>query len=405
MYQWATATPFLGGGGAKQREAAKVDSVIPGPDVGPAVPLPPASDSPPPSGPLDMIVVGLGPAGAALAHRASLRGWNVLGIDPEPAWRNTYGLFTDELPDWLPDPPVETLSTPSVIGESEHHPGREYAILDNDALRNRFLTFPTINEAAGDIGRNRVRVNDEAHVADIVVDARGGTDMEGPVQQAYGVVLKDDAAPVWMDLRPLEGTETPTFHYQIPVSGGTLHEETSLIHQGPLPWSALRDALRQRIGDHPDTEVMASETVLIPMTAMAEVDSTGPVPFGARAGFVNPISGFSVATSFDLADPTLDALSLIIRGDTLNRLPWMALRYRLDQWLLSIGQQVLLELDAGKLPGFLEKVFTLSTAEQKRFLRLGDPVGTARGMLRIFLACDRNLRRSILRAVVSRSQR
>ncbi|MCK7637014.1 lycopene cyclase family protein [Corynebacterium pygosceleis] len=353
----------------------------------------------------DMIVVGLGPSGAALAHRASLRGWDVLGVDPQPVWRNTYGLFTDELPDWLPDPPVESLSTPSVIGESEHHPDREYAILDNDALRRRFLTFPTIIGAAAEVGRRRVRVNNRTHVADIVVDARGATETEGPVQQAYGVVLHDEAAPVWMDLRPLEHGTTPTFHYQIPVRGGMLHEETSLVHQGPLPWEVLRNALRQRIGDHPDAEVIASEKVLFPMNAPADIDPTGPVPFGARAGFINPISGFSVATSLELTDPTLDTLSSIIRGGTQHRLPWMTPRYRADRRLLSIGQQVLLELDPDELPLFLEKVFTLSRTEQKRFLHLGDPVGTMRGMLRIFLACDRHLQRKIIRAVVSRSQR
>ncbi|MEZ2121282.1 lycopene cyclase family protein [Corynebacterium sp. CCM 9203] len=347
----------------------------------------------------DMIVVGLGPAGAALAHRAHRRGWNVLGVDPREEWPNTYGIFSDELPDWLPDPPAAARSIPVIIGARVYTPGREYLILDNQKLRNRFLTFPVLISRATTVARHHVCADGHTMQARVVIDARGvDPGRASAFQQAFGVVIDDDAPPVWMDLRQVPDTTEATFHYQIPVSGGVLHQETVLVRNSRLPWSELETALRQRIGDFTAHRIVRSEAVLIPMDRNSRrpvID--GPVPFGARAGFITPISGFSVATSLSLVEPTLDALAAAaMSGGTPQKLPWHTFRYRTDRYLMRMGQRVLKDLDKYEFPDFMELVFRLDTSSQRRFLSPGDPVGTLRGMMRIFIHSDTRLRFRIL---------
>lgn len=48
--------------------------------------------------PVDLVVVGGGPAGLAVAQRVSAEGLKVLSIDPEPrsVWPNNYGVWVDE---------------------------------------------------------------------------------------------------------------------------------------------------------------------------------------------------------------------------------------------------------------------------------------------------------------------
>ena len=55
----------------------------------------------------DLLVVGAGPAGRALAHRACVAGLAVTVVDPAPdqEWTATFGLFGDDLPLWI-DPRV-----------------------------------------------------------------------------------------------------------------------------------------------------------------------------------------------------------------------------------------------------------------------------------------------------------
>ena len=62
---------------------------------------------------VDLIVVGLGPAGAALAYRAATHyGWRVLGIDPTTSWDKTLGVWVSDIPTWLAHLPV-IRSTPA----------------------------------------------------------------------------------------------------------------------------------------------------------------------------------------------------------------------------------------------------------------------------------------------------
>lgn len=99
---------------------------------------------------MHIAVLGLGPAGSVLAHRAVARGWTVDGYDPAcrdtdgsptlPEWRSTYGLPVAALPDWANSLiPFSSVSP----GLSAHTPGHRvldyggYGMVDRTALRER----------------------------------------------------------------------------------------------------------------------------------------------------------------------------------------------------------------------------------------------------------------------------
>ena len=83
----------------------------------------------------EVLVVGGGPAGRALAAECAARGLTVTLVDPAPhaPWRATYAAWLDELPAGLP-PPAATAQG-RVIARTTHILDRTYAVLDVAALR------------------------------------------------------------------------------------------------------------------------------------------------------------------------------------------------------------------------------------------------------------------------------
>lgn len=84
------------------------------------------------------VVLGLGPAGRAAAHRAAARGWEVLAIDPAGgagSMPSTIGVWTRQLPGWLPDAAVAARFRPLVIdADGRERRLDEYAVLDTGVL-------------------------------------------------------------------------------------------------------------------------------------------------------------------------------------------------------------------------------------------------------------------------------
>ena len=85
----------------------------------------------------DVLVVGAGPAGRALAAATAGRGLRTMLLDasPEAPWRATYGCWADELPAELPASVVAARAAGRAVALSEHRLGWEYAVLDVPALR------------------------------------------------------------------------------------------------------------------------------------------------------------------------------------------------------------------------------------------------------------------------------
>lgn len=279
-------------------------------------------------------VVGLGPAGRALAHRLLVRGVDVLAVDPAPekVWEATYGGWLGQVPAWLlegsPDV-VASTSRRTVLRAHGQHTllagGAEaYAVLDNASLHR------ALDLAGAEIRREVVEDADLPGLAPVVVDCRGARqELEAeprPMQSAFGVRVEPPvAAPllggadaVLMDWRPFDGASAwgeraPSFCYVIPLGDRVLVEETSLAAEPAMSLDELRRRLQVRLGRY-DIQVSDDvqrdvEHVMIPMLP----PSPGPVPrFGASSGELNPITGYSVFGSLASADAT--AAELVATG-------------------------------------------------------------------------------------------
>lgn len=86
---------------------------------------------------MDVLVVGGGPAGLALAGACGRLGLvtGLLDRAPERPWLATYGMWSRELPADLPASVIAARAAGRAIALTEHRLGWEYAVLDVRALR------------------------------------------------------------------------------------------------------------------------------------------------------------------------------------------------------------------------------------------------------------------------------
>ena len=290
----------------------------------------------------DLAVVGLGPAGRALASRAAAHGLSVLALDPRPdaVWAPTYGIWGDELGS-LPESVVRArVRGPELRARGRHTLHRDYLVLDNAALQ-RELPLDGV-----DVRRARLEDSDLSDLrgarpgqARVVVDARGARP-EGPVpedpapmQTAFGIVVDaDEASPVldgapgllmdwrtdWAEHGAARGT--PTFLYAIPLGAGrVLLEETCLAAAPGMTIPELKRRLRRRLlsrGVRPDVidEPLEREIVRIPMRGRGQRPPEGILAVGTAGRGSNLVTGYSVAHSLARADTLATALAAAAEG-------------------------------------------------------------------------------------------
>ncbi|HIW29792.1 MAG TPA: hypothetical protein H9987_07240 [Candidatus Luteococcus avicola] len=312
----------------------------------------------------DVAVLGLGPAGRALAHRLVVAGASVLAIDPSPQrpWRATYGGWRDHLPDWLGAEVIGASSDRTdLVARSQHRLPGTYQVLDNDALRT-LLDLGGATVRAAHLSAAQARTLD----ARIVVDCRGnlrGAVPGAPIQTAHGLKLTADvgrmllgeADAVLMDWRPFDGAlawgvRRPSFCYVIPLPDGrVLAEETCLAGRPPIERTELAHRLGVRLGragvEARHWRGAQVERVHIPMLPPpAEV----PNRFGAAGAEVNPITGYSVFASLAAAD---DAARSLLATGSLPDVPRPWRRIALEGLLQLDGRGTVNLFDAfGRLP-------------------------------------------------------
>ncbi|MFC7428586.1 lycopene cyclase family protein [Nocardia tengchongensis] len=183
---------------------------------------------------IDVCIVGLGPTGRALAHRAMRAGLFVTAIDarPQRLWSPTYTCWVDELPEWLPSSVIAArLEAMTAWTSREHRIERPYCVLSNQGLRDAL----PLDDATVLTGR-AVRVDaHEVELADgTIVGAAMVFDTRGlpPVKQrravsAHGIFVPAQAAVpmvgdgegLLLDWRASNGTgpqEPPSFLYAVP---------------------------------------------------------------------------------------------------------------------------------------------------------------------------------------------
>ncbi|MCB0926034.1 MAG: lycopene cyclase family protein [Mycobacterium sp.] len=380
-------------------------------------------------GGVDVLVVGAGPAGMALAAACQRRGLatGVLDPDPDRPWTATYGTWSQELPADLPASLVAARAEGRAIAKTEHRLGWEYSVLDVPALQSHFATLAAgvrfhSGRAVGLRERGAVALADGSELrASVVVDAGGRwrpldrtpSPGEPAEQTAFGLILDQEiAAPLitpgealFMDWRADHGEGGwPTFLYVVPLGGGrVLVEETSLARRPGLPLSALRRRLHARLSHH---------GIFPPNNARAErvsfrVDhprhqGSGVLGFGAAAPLIHPATGFSVATSLQLAPRVAEAIAAHLPNGPDSALAaarevvWPRAA-KLVHRIRRIGLEALLRLPPSEVQGFFEQFFALPERHRWTYLTARDDIrGNLATMGCLFRESDNRLRRFLV---------
>lgn len=360
-------------------------------------------------------VLGAGPAGRALTHRLVSAGLPVTLVDPRPdrPWRATYACWTDELPHWVGSDVIAAQVDGVVVTAGTRRTiARGYCVLDTAALQQR-LTIDGAHLVRGRVGaasRDSVLLTDGATLrADVVIDCRGPRTQGVPRQTAFGVVVDastaapflDGSEAVLMDWRAgfIRAPSLPSFLYTVPLGNGEyLLEETCLAGYPALSVGALRARLADRLGGMP-AGVRRTEHVafgLLGATRRPWRDS--PHTFGARGGFMNPTTGYSVAASLAAVDPL--TRTVVGGGDPADAL-WPD-RARAVYALRLRGLGVLLRLDETQMTMFFDAFFTLPIEAQRSYLSSRDDlVGTLRAMSRVFATARPGLQIRLTRGTIA----
>ncbi|MGB1002523.1 MAG: lycopene beta cyclase [Prochlorococcaceae cyanobacterium] len=403
--------------------------------------------------PVDVLVLGGGPAALCIASELNQRGVAVAGIAPDPVddpWPNTYGIWADELKmvgleHLLEHRWSDTVSYfgagGSTAQDQSHAHGIDYGLFDRAALQRYWL-----ERADGVVWHQdtaeRVELNGAITSvsfgsgttlqARLVIDASGSRTPhirrpdQGPVagQAAYGVVGRFSQPPIEADrfvlmdyrcdhLSEQQRSEPPTFLYAMDLGDGVFFvEETSLALAPGVPYDVLKQRLQQRLEQRgvAITEVIHEEFCLFPMNLPLPDRSQPLLAFGGAASMVHPASGYMVGALLrrgpDLAQALAEALANPALGSAaLARRGWQAL------WPIELVlRHQLYQFGLGRLMGFNEALlrthfatfFSLPRDEWFGFLTNTLPLPRLmRVMLRLFAMSPWELRRGLVLGVPS----
>ncbi len=396
---------------------------------------------------MDVLVIGAGPAGLALAAALASHGLRVQGLTPTPPtthWINTYGIWRDEL---------EPLSLTHLLGHAwsdcvVYAAGRElalprvYGLLDNDRLQAHLLAqaerggvvWHEGTAAAVEHGPTHSQVRTTAgavYTARLVVDASGHRPalVQRPAlaqpafQAAYGVVGRFSAPPVGpgrlvlMDYRADHLTPAerqagpPTFLYAMDL-GDDLYfvEETSLAHAPAVPFDQLQGRLERRLRAQ-GVEMRQGQHVehcLFPMNLPLPDLRQPVVGFGGAASMVHPASGYLVGAVLKRAPHLAQTVARALDGPArppaeTARMAWRALWPPAEvrkRRLYLFGLHTLLRLDEALLNAFFAAFFQLPPTDWAGYLSntLTTPALLST-MLRLFRLSPPAVRRQLARSV------
>lgn len=366
----------------------------------------------------DLVVLGLGPAGRALAHRAAAAGLGVVAVDPAPdrPWTPTYAAWADELPPWVGGEVAASRTRPTAWTTRPRPVEREYVVLDNPALHCALHLDGVRVHADRAVrldGRSVVLGDGTELHADTVADCRGlRTDPALAEQTAFGVVVPaetarpavGEASALFMDWRRDNGAPSdapPSFLYAAPLGGDRfLLEETCLVGLPALALPVLRERLHTRLAARgvPPPQGAPVERVRFPVQAPAAASFA----FGARGGLAHPGTGYSVAASLAAADTVVAAL---VAGDDPATALWSR-PARAVRALRDVGLRALLALPPQRVPEFFDDFFALPAPAQRAFLSdRDDPTAVAAAMWALFRRAPMPVRRTLVGAALPRRSR
>lgn len=401
--------------------------------------------------------MGAGPAGTALAAALCEQGLRVVGVapgGPHPRWRNTYGIWEDELvPPALTHLLGRRWSQVSVnLGGADLALGRTYGLFDNARLQAHLLdrcaqggmhwhddaAVAVQHHADGQGGGHSevITQRGQSLCARLVVDAAG----HAPVfvqrnraatvayQAAYGIVGTFSAPPVGpeqmmlMDYRADHLTaagrtaEPPTFLYAMDLGDGRhFVEETSLAHAPAVPLPLLEERLHLRLA-HAGIRLLETHEVercLFPMNLPLPPFDQPVLGYGGAASMVHPASGYQVGAALLRAPVVARALAAALDTPTaspanLARAGWDALwpSHRLrNHRLYLFGLENVLRFDVAQTQDFFRTFFRLPYAQWSGYLSntLTTPelMGT---MLNLFGRAPARVRTSLATSVFDHPQ-
>lgn len=403
--------------------------------------------------PVDVLVLGGGPAALCIASELNQRGVAVAGIAPDPVdapWPNTYGIWADELKmvgleHLLEHRWSDTVSYfgagGSTAQDQSHAHGIDYGLFDRAALQRYWLeraegvvwhqdTAERL-EVAG-ATTNVICASGTMLQARLVIDASGSRTPhirrpdQGPVagQAAYGVVGRFSKSPIEADrfvlmdyrcdhLSEEQRSEPPTFLYAMDLGDGLFFvEETSLALAPGVPYDVLKQRLQQRLDQRgvQITEVIHEEFCLFPMNLPLPDWSQPLLAFGGAASMVHPASGYMVGSLLrrgpDLAQSLADAIANPnLSSAALAKRGWQTL------WPIELVlRHQLYQFGLGRLMGFNEALlrthfstfFSLPREEWFGFLTNTLPLPRLMAvMLRLFALSPWELRRGLVLGVSS----
>ncbi|MCB0069420.1 MAG: lycopene cyclase family protein [Caldilineaceae bacterium] len=352
----------------------------------------------------DVIVLGAGPAGLALAAALCDAGLTVTGVapgGPVTPWPNTYGIWEDELPsaELVAMLNYRWTDCVSYAGGQELRLERVYGFLDNARLQAHLLARCATMHWHAQPARavehgaqaSTVTLGDGATLsARVVVDASGHMPVfvqRPPLgnvayQAAYGVVGTFTRPPVrsgrlvLMDYRAdhLTAEERaggpPTFLYAMDLGDGRhFVEETSLAHAPAVPFDLLRNRLHRRLAYYGTAvaTVEHEEFCLFPMNMPVPYLDQPVLGYGGAASMVHPASGYQVGAALKYAPTVAQALKAALADplatpQQIAAAGWGAIwpggRLR-NHRLYLFGLQTLLTFDEARLQRFFAAFFQL----------------------------------------------
>ncbi|WP_208297390.1 lycopene cyclase family protein [Actinophytocola oryzae] len=374
----------------------------------------------------DVVVVGSGPAGWALADHCVRNGLLTALVAPAPTepWTATYGLWTTQTGGL---PPGSAVVRARRVLAGDHVLNREYAVLDNEAVRRGYARQPVHTVAAVVTGvehrsdRAVVALESGGRLAcRLVVDASGrrralsGGQRRGsrPEQTAYGMIFPTSVA------EPLVGRHEavfmrwagdtagpPTFLYAVPLPDDrVLLEETSLVRRPGLALVELKRRLLRRL-EHagiPSDAATSTEHVRFAMDAPRPGPRGADLSFGVAAGMMHPATGYSVGEALTSAPPLARAIAEALpRGrDEARRAARAQLwsyRARAVRRLRVWGQRTLLTLAPEQVPEFFDAFFSIPEHLQDAYLcGRDDLAGTVAAMAAVHRAASARLRAAMV---------
>lgn len=375
---------------------------------------------------LDVLIMGAGPAGLALAMACAERGLQVRCVAPDldAPWPNNYGVWVDDVTE-LPMGPGAPLTVPfqhtwrttriHANAHQSHVLARAYGQIDRPGLKcllqGRFQAaggssipdrvvavspqagLSTVNLESGKTLRSRVVVDATGHQSPFIRRQRGGSDA---LQVAYGCLFDVKGTPfdpdtmVLMDWRweafrgDLQTDKAPSFVYVMPQQGGKVFlQETSLLSSPPMAMELLQARLLRRMADL-GIEVERSgpvERCYIPMNPSMPVMPQALLAFGAAAGMVHPATGYLVAESLRLAPDVAGALARGLASGGVGaeqavvdawQVLWSPPRLRTRR-LFRMGADIVMGLETPHIATFFHAFFSIPSRRWQAYLRWDAP--------------------------------